>query len=139
MSGPLYLLDTNIVSYMLTGRSPETRRRYMELGGPVACALSTITEAEIRYGCERRPQAIRLRQEVDRLLASASILPWDSAAAQAYARLRTHVQTMGKSMEATDLLIAAHALALNAILVTRDRDFAGAAGLVRIENWATDV
>jgi tRNA(fMet)-specific endonuclease VapC len=139
LSLPLYLLDTNIVGYLLNGRSPATRRRYASLEGNAVCAISAITEAEVRFGCERRPLATRLNQEVERLLVSMPSFPWDSAAAKACARLRVHVHSSGKAMEATDMLIAAHAMALNAVLVTRNNDFVAVNSLVRIENWATDL
>ncbi len=101
--------------------------------------MSSITAAEILYGMERRPQATRLAAAFDALSLALPVLPWDFAAARSYGRLRAQLGAAGKSLELEDMQIAAHALAVGAVLVTRDKDSAGISGLVRIENWATDV
>ena len=140
MSEPCLLLDTNTVSYLMSGRSPAVRRAYAaarEQG--LELAVSSITAAEILYGIELRSKSVRLAAAFEVLCRTISVLPWDFAAAQSYGRLRRQLEASGKSLEAEDMLIAAHAHALGATFVTRDRDFGGIAGLVRIENWATDI
>ena len=124
----------------MNGRSPAVRRMYAaarEQGQPLA--VSTIAAAEILYGIERRSKSVRLAAAFEVLCQTLSVLPWDFAAAQSYGRLRRQLEATGISLEVEDMLLAAHAHALGAILVTRDRDFEGIAGLVRIENWATDI
>ncbi len=101
--------------------------------------MSSITAAEILYGIERRPKAMRIAAAFEALCRTLPVLPWDLAAAASYGWLRTKMEAAGKSLELEDMLIAAHAHALGAILVTRDRDFHGVAGMVHTENWATDV
>jgi tRNA(fMet)-specific endonuclease VapC len=135
----LYLLDTNIVGYLLSGRSAVARARYAKMGEEADFAISALTEAEVRFGCERKPAATRLHLEVEGFLSSLNILAWDSAAAQSYAKLRVYMQSLGRTLEAMDMLIAAHALSVGAVLVTRDKGFAGVAGFLQTENWATDV
>jgi tRNA(fMet)-specific endonuclease VapC len=101
--------------------------------------ISTITEAEILYGLAKRPEATRLRAAVEALLESVEILAWDSAAAAAYGALRARLTAAGKSLSAMDMLIAAHAVATDAILVTRDAGFAQVGFLRPVVNWATDL
>jgi len=101
--------------------------------------ISTITEAEILYGLAKRPEATRLRAAVEALLESVEILAWDSAAAAAYGALRARLTATGKSLSAMDMLIAAHAVATDAILVTRDAGFAQVGFLRPVVNWATDL
>ena len=140
MSEPCLLLDTNTVSYLMSGRSPAVRGKYAaarEQGQQLA--MSSITAAEILYGIERRSQSVRLAAAFEVLCQTIAVLPWDFAAARSYGRLRRQLEASGKSLESEDMLIAAHAHALDATLVTRDRDFGGIAGLLRIENWATDI
>jgi len=136
--GPLHLLDTNTFSYIANGRSLEARQRMDAVLYTVPLAISTITEAELLFGLARRPQATRLRAVSQELFGVVEILPWDSAAAHAYSKLRLRLTQMGKALSANDTLIAAHALATGAILVTRDTAFAQIDSLETI-NWATDI
>lgn len=139
MNDPRRLLDTNTVSYLMNGRSLAVRRAYAAAREQGQLAISSITAAEILYGIERRSKPTQLAAAFEMLCRTLSVLPWDFAAAQSYGRLRRQLEVSGRSLEVEDMLIAAHAHALGAIFVTRDRDFGGIAGLVRIENWATDI
>jgi tRNA(fMet)-specific endonuclease VapC len=128
-----YLLDTNVVSYFLENRPPEVRLR-MSSAGPDATAISAITEAELRYGLAKKPGAIRQRIPVERFLADAMILPWDSAVARTYGPLRAEQERKGKPLSTEDLMIAAHALSLGLTLVTNDQAFSFVDGL-KTEDW----
>lgn len=130
-----YLLDTNTASYIIKGNVPRVRERLLKV--PTAdVAISVITEAELRFGVLRRPDAKRLNIIVDEFLRFVEIKPWDSAAALRYAQLRASLEHEGKPMGGLDLMIAAHALALGSVLVTSDRVFKRAKGL-KIEDWAS--
>jgi tRNA(fMet)-specific endonuclease VapC len=139
LTGEIYLLDTNIAGYLLNGKSSAARARFREMEDRVICGVSVITEAEARYGCARRPGATRLREEVENFFRAVQIFPWDSAAARSYAQLRAQLQVLGRGLAQMDMLIAAHAHALGAILVTRDAAFAQLSEVLPIENWATDI
>lgn len=140
MNGPRpFLLDTNIAGYIATGRSPEARRILDETVAHAAVIVSSVTEAEILYGLEMKPEAIRLRRAVELLFQVIEIRPWDSAAALAYSRLRSSLRTMGKSLAHPDLMIAAHALSLDAVLVSHDKAFRNAVPHLTILDWATDL
>jgi tRNA(fMet)-specific endonuclease VapC len=134
-----YLLDTNTVGYIVSGRSRAARAAMIEGTDHARITISTITEAEILYGLAKRPEAKRLRAAVEALLASVEILAWDSAAAAAYGTLRARLTAAGKSLSAMDMLIAAHAVATDAILVTRDAAFLQMEWLRPAVNWATDL
>jgi tRNA(fMet)-specific endonuclease VapC len=71
-------------------------------------------------------------------MSAVDIVPWDSAAALSYSALRLRMMQTGKSLTANDALIAAHALALGATLVTRDTAF-DHIDTLRTVNWATDI
>lgn len=131
----LYLLDTNIVSYFIVDRPSQVRRKLQSVGA-AATAISTVTEAELWYGATRNPGAIRRRLAIEFFLANAAILPWDSDAARAYGHLRTEQERKGRPLSVEDLMIAAHALSRNLILVTGDNAFSFVSGL-RSENWTT--
>jgi len=134
-----YLLDTNTLGYIVSGRSQAARAAMLEWAEQAPMTISAITEAEILYGLARRPEATRLRAAVEALLASVEILAWDSEAAMAYGTLRARLSAAGKSLSAMDMLIAAHAVATDAILVTRDAAFLQVEALRGVVNWATDM
>ena len=128
-----YLLDTNIVSYLLKGRMPEVRTRYDH--APVGTiAISSVTEAEIVYGLERIPGAMRRQLATAIFFASVARLAWDSETAHRYGKLRAEQERKGKPLSTEDLMIAAHALALGVTLVTHDAAFSFVDGL-KTEDW----
>lgn len=142
--GTLYLLDTNTVGYIVSGRSPAARLRLAEQmedasGNHGAVAISAISEAEMLYGLARRPEATRLRSAIEAFFDTVKVLAWDSEAARAYGSLRASLTAAGKSLANMDLLIAAHAVAMDAILVTSDKAFLQVEALRPVANWATDL
>ena len=128
-----YLLDTNIVSDLL--RNPQGRvLPHIVRVGEAAIALSIITAAELRYGAARNASP-RLRARVEAILTRLPILPLDQPADAAYGTLRAALDAAGTPIGPNDLLIAAHALALGATLVTANlREFQRVPGLP-LENW----
>jgi tRNA(fMet)-specific endonuclease VapC len=102
-------------------------------------SISAITEGEILYGLAKRPEAAQLRAAVEALLSTVQILPWDSAAARAYGMLRAKLVKEGKSLATMDMLIAAHSIATDAVLVTHDLAFSRIAALRAVVDWATDL
>jgi len=135
----LWLLHTNTAGYIISGRSASARTHLRETLAHGRVAISAITEAEIRYGLEMKSSAPRLRAAVDQLFALIEVRAWDSAAAQAYGRLRARLRTAGTPLSAMDLMIAAHALALDATLVSHDGAFRHVRALVSVDDWATDL
>jgi tRNA(fMet)-specific endonuclease VapC len=117
-----YLLDTNTASYVIKGNVPHVRNNLRRI--PMAeVGISTITEAELRFGVVRKAGATRLQIAVEEFLVRVEIVPWDSSAAQQYAIMRSLLEDSGTPMGALDMLIAAQALAIGATLVTHDRVF----------------
>ncbi len=130
----VYLLDTNTVSYIIKGIFPHVRERLLKV--PISeVGISVVTEAELRFGIARLPRATKLAIVVEEFLMRVEVLPWDSLAARHYARLRAVLEEHGEPMGNLDLMIAAHALAAEAILVTNDRVFKRVKGL-RVEDWS---
>jgi tRNA(fMet)-specific endonuclease VapC len=128
-----YLLDTNIVSFIIKGNMPAISRRLVRV--PInELFISSITEGELRYGVARRPAATKLQQLVEEFLLRITVLPWDSDATRHYGVLRADFENLGQSLGYLDTLIGAHALSLGATLVTNDRAFSRIKKL-RIEDW----
>ena len=128
-----YLLDTNICIYIINRRPPQVFAhfeglRYGEIG------LSSITAAELAFGVAKSGSH-RNREALEKFLAPLEVLPFDVSAMQAYGPLRAELQRRGPPIGALDMLIAAHALALGATLVTNNLDeFKRVPGLA-CENW----
>jgi tRNA(fMet)-specific endonuclease VapC len=128
-----YLLDTNMASYVIKGNIPRVREKLVKV--PMAdVGISVVTEAELRSGVTRKPEAARLKLAVDEFLLRVDILPWDSDAAQQYAILRSALEDAGVPMGNMDMMIAAQALAAAVVLVTHDRVFQRVKQL-RLEDW----
>ena len=129
----VFLLDTNIASYVIKGNFPRVRERLLRV--PIReIGVSVITEAELRFGVARVPNAEKLALAVEEFLLRVEVLAWDSTAARRYARLRAALEESSEPVGNLDLMIAAQALAVEATLVTNDRVFRRIKGL-RIEDW----
>ena len=128
-----YLLDTNTASYVIKGNFPRVRERLLKV--PMAeLGISAVTEAELRFGVARKPEAVRLKTAVEEFLLRVEALSWDSDAAQQYAEVRAELERTGKPMGNLDLMIAAHALSAQIVLVTHDHVFRRIKRL-KIEDW----
>ena len=128
-----YLLDTNIASYVIKGNIPQVRQRLLRV--PMAeVSISVVTEAELRFGVAKKPEAVRLKIAVEEFLLRVDVLPWDSEAAKHYAQVRSALERTGNPMGNLDIMIAAHALSTQAVLVTNDRVFRQVKQ-VKIEDW----
>lgn len=128
-----YLLDTNTASYVIKGNYLRVREHLLKV--PMAeIGISVVTEAELRFGVARLPQAKQLGLAVEEFLLRVQVLPWDSAAATHYAQLRAGLELRGEPMGNLDLMIAAQVLAAQVVLVTNDRVFQRLKGL-KVEDW----
>lgn len=129
-----YMLDTNTVSFALRGHAG-VDAQLGKLALPQWC-ISAITASELRYGLERRPEAVKLRRVVEGFLDMVRIEPWDQLAAAQHARVRARLKELGTPIGDFDEMIAGHALSIGAVLVTdNERHFSRVEGLA-LANWA---
>ena len=135
----IYLLDTNMVSYIVKGRSLAASDRLVALSQDDVAAVSSITVAEIRYGLAKKPEATALKSLMDSFLASLQVLPWGAAEADAYGTVRAKLEKQGISLGNMDMMIAAHTIVARATLVTNDKAFSQVDQLSHPVNWATDL
>lgn len=127
------MLDTNVVSDLLRNPSGSAAKRIADVG-PDALCVSIITAAELRYGCAKKGSA-KLLAHVEAILESVQVLAFDAPADAEYGGIRAELEVAGKAIGPNDLLIAAHACAAGATLVTANSgEFARVRGL-RVENW----
>ena len=128
----LYLLDTNTVSYLIK-RHPQVTQHLLAVPMHSVC-ISAITAGELAFGMAKRPEAVALKAAVNEFLRRVEVLPWDAAVAQTYGALCAQMQSKGKPLAALDMQIAAHALHVNATLVTSDHAFLHIDQLL-VEDW----
>jgi tRNA(fMet)-specific endonuclease VapC len=131
----MYILDTNICIYLMKHQPPAVAKKFESLAvGDVA--ISSITLAELEHGVEQDPELKAVRgNALSRLLELLLVLDFDKHAAKSYGKLRSGKINLGRHR--FDVLIAAHAIATDAILVTNNlKDFIGIRGLI-VENWVT--
>ncbi len=131
------MLDTNTVSYIVKNQSAKARKKLLKHAQEDEVCISAITEAEIRYGLAKRQMSAATYAAIEHFLAKIDISPWDSAAAQEYGTLRAKLERAGRPLGNMDLLIAAHAVAMGAVLVTNDRIFKNIQAAT--VNWADDL
>ena len=128
-----YLLDTNIVSDLVRNPGGRVAQRIREVGEAHVCT-SIIVAAELRYGAAKRGST-RLSAQLDTILRSLEVLPFEAPADSVYALLRARLESTGQVISGNDLLIAAQGVASRHTVVTaNEREFARI-GELRIENW----
>ncbi len=138
MTQQRYMLDTNTASYIIKS-APIVVRDHLRNVPMAAVCISAITEAELLRGVAKKPEAKHLPLAVNEFLLRVDILPWDSAVATAYAHLRTACENEGKPLGTMDMLIAAHSVAAEAILITNDRAFYHVAHHLTLEDWTQPI
>jgi len=128
-----YLLDTNILSDLVRHPGGKVARR-IEIVGEKRVCTSLVVAAELRYGALKKGSS-RLKKQLEVILSGLDILSVEQPADHRYAELRIALEHSGTPIGPNDMLIAAHALALDLILVTANvREFARVPGLI-MENW----
>ena len=129
----MILLDTNICIHIINAKPPAVLQRFKgyrmgEIG------LCSVVAAELAYGVAKSGSA-RNRQALDLFLAPLAILPFDEAALWAYGDLRAAMERKGTPIGSLDMLIAAHALSIQATVVSNNlADFERVPGL-QLDNW----
>ena len=130
-----YLLDTNTITEIVRNSGGATDLRFDLENKRASVFTSIIVLAELRFGVCRNP-AFRTAHRLSALLRRLEVVALDAPADAIYGRIRAELQRAGTPIGANDLFIAAHALALDATLVTAyEREFRRVPGL-RVENWA---
>jgi tRNA(fMet)-specific endonuclease VapC len=131
-----YMLDTDFASYILKQRHPKAEARMLALS-PSALCVSVVTRAELIYGLKQLPPDHRLQYAVREFLKLVRIPPWDVEASNWYADIRHQLTITGKPIGELDMMIAAHAVSQDAVLVTNNlRHYQRIKAPLILENWA---
>jgi tRNA(fMet)-specific endonuclease VapC len=128
-----YLLDTNIVIYVIKRRPPEVLHIFNQHTGRMA--ISSITLAELCHGAEKSKHMADNLRVIDDFTSRLEVLPYTSKAAQHYGSIRAALEIQGQTIGVNDLHIAAHARSEGLVLVTNNlREFERVPAL-QTENW----
>ena len=128
-----YMLDTNIISDLIRNPQGRAAKRVAKAGEDNICT-SIIVAAELRYGCAKSGSK-KLLKAVEDVLGEIIVLPFDAPADAEYGAIRSKLETAGTPIGSNDLLIAAHASAIGATIVTANAsEFKRVRGL-KVENW----
>ena len=131
-----YRLDANICIYIANQRPRAVKARFERLkAGQVV--MSSVTYGELCYGAAKSVQSNQAFAQLQELAQDVPVAALDENAGQVYGEIRAKLEEQGRLIGNNDLWIAAHAFALNLILVTNnEREFKRIPGLA-IENWTT--
>jgi tRNA(fMet)-specific endonuclease VapC len=128
-----YMLDTNIVIYVIKRRPEELLEKFNAHAGHMC--ISSITLAELMHGVEKSSLPERNRRNVEDFVSRMDVLNYDDAAAAHYGDVRADLERKGTIIGINDIHIAGHARSQGLILVTNNiKEFERVEGL-RIENW----
>ncbi len=130
-----YLIDTNICIYIMNNRPIDVIKKFKKVNiGEVG--VSTVTISELQYGVAKSQQRKKNQSRLNEFIAPLILLPYDSDAAKTYGDIRYSLEKVGHPIGPLDLLIAAHAMSQNLIIVTNnDKEFSRIKDL-KVENWA---
>jgi len=129
----LYMLDTDTCSYIIRERPIGVLEHFRKLAMEQIC-ISTVTYAELLYGVERSSSKRINRPIIDDFVQHLDVIDWDNAAAEQYGKIRADLEARGQPIGAMDMMIAAHAKSIKAVLVTNNqKHFARIKGL-KVEN-----
>lgn len=130
----LYLLDTDTCSYAIRGQFPALDAR-LSTAPAGSLVISSVTRAELMFGLEKRANPRALARLVHGFIERVAVMPWDAAAADHFAQLRALLERGGTPIGIFDTMIAGHALALRAVLVTNNQKHFSQVKALKLENW----
>ena len=130
----IYMLDTNICSFIIRERPIFVKEKLEVLSKANKIVISSIVASELLYGAYKKGSS-KLIKVVQTFIDFFEVLPFDLKAAKEYGKIRASLEKKGKIIGAYDLQIAAHAISVDAILVTNNiKEFSRIEGL-KIEDW----
>jgi tRNA(fMet)-specific endonuclease VapC len=128
-----YLLDTNIVIYVLKRRPVEVLKIFNTNASRMA--ISSITLSELMYGAEKSPNVDKNLEAIEEFISHLEVLPYGPKASQHYGQIKAALERKGEIIGENDIHIAAHAISQGLILVTNNlREFKRVTNLA-LENW----
>lgn len=131
-----YMLDTNIVIYVIKRRPIEVRDTFNRCAGQLC--ISSITLAELIYGAEKSAKPEHNMRQVEDFVSRLSVLDYGHKSAAHYGQIKAKLETQGTPIGVNDLHIAGHARSEGLILVTNNMKEFERVEALRLENWVAN-
>lgn len=128
-----YLLDTNIVIYVLKRRPAEVLAIFNANASRMA--ISSITLSELMYGAEKSQNINRNLEAIEEFVSHLDVLPYDAKASQHYGQIKATLERKGEIIGENDIHIAAHAISQGLILVSNNLKEFNRVSNLALENW----
>ncbi len=133
----MYLIDTNICIYIMNNRPQEVIQKCRSVGvGNVY--ISSITTSELCYGVSKSQKVEENTKRLEEFLKPFTITPYSEEASYFYGKIRAKLEKQGNIIGPLDMLIAAHALSKNLILVTNNIKEFSRIKTLKVENWVAE-
>jgi tRNA(fMet)-specific endonuclease VapC len=130
----MYLLDTDISSYIIREYNPELEKKLDECRKTGTICISSVSYGELKFG-ELKKTSSKLSAKISGFMKLVQILDFDASAGEEYARIRHYLEVHGTPVGNMDMMIAACAKSNDAVLVSNnEKHFAPIPNLV-LENW----
>jgi len=130
-----YMLDTDMCSHIIKEHPESVRQRFQTLAMEQLC-VSVVTYAELIYGVERSSSRRINRPIIEDFVRHLDVMNWDTEAADQYGVIRAELEAAGTPIGAMDMMIAAHAKSIKAVLVTNNQKHFTKVKRLKIDNWA---
>lgn len=130
-----YMLDTNICIYIIKQKPENVIERFRQ-AQVSEIGVSSITLSELEYGVMKSARPEQNKLALAQFIAPIEISAYDDVAAQHYGKISAHLERQGTPIGSLDMLIAAHALSQNSVLITNNESEFKRVSNLRIENWA---
>ena len=130
-----YMLDTNICMYIIKQKPQNIIERFRQ-AQVSEIGISSITLSELEYGVMKSAKPEQNKLALAQFVAPIEISAYDDVAAQHYGKIRARLERQGTPIGSFDMLIAAHALSINSVLITNNESEFGRVSNLKIENWA---
>ena len=132
-----YLLDTNIIGYLMRGNYPSLTGKIFTIP-PSEMAISTVTLFEMQYGAEKKKWGDTLRNRMWRFISPFTVLPFDASDAISAGNIRAYLANRGESVGWYDVLIAAQGVAKNLVVVTHNTSEFKRVPEIQLEDWVEE-
>ena len=130
-----YMLDTNICVYLINNKPKNVLRKFKKYPVSEFC-ISSSSHSELQYGVSKSKKSDKNLLALDEFLLPLNIIPYDSRkTARSYAKIRVFLESIGKTIGPLDMLIAAHAISLNLLLITNNINEFSRVPELKCENW----
>lgn len=128
------MLDTDTSIYIIKKRPVSVKKQIDKLDMDQVC-LSVVSYAELLFGTEHSSDPKRNRDVLDDFIRHLTVQDWDASAAEHYAAIRHKLESAGTPIGAMDMMIAAHARSMGAVLVTNNEKHFGRVNGLKLANW----